>query len=448
MSSSSNPSKRSKHSKRGKGDEKLCDPGNPRKGTGLKVTTPDKVAHHIRQFSGVVSFYLMRNLQPSLPVLMLFGDRHMHTEQKDFGLCNCGKSGDCTTQKNRECCCFEMSNPNLYTLLMNVYGTPEHPVDVYTEAWGHESPPRTSSNFGGSMLDPTMNAVRALSNRNPSIRTQSADVRKAAGTSNSVESYIRRVLISPFAAPPSESPFANELVEVLLTQRDGAWMINVDGIVELVMRMVLHGSLKRLIRKEISKQRLMSTEDPQRPLTDPEVWIDVYRLCIHNTFEILEIEGIQIDPEAVEADRVEYRKNPTAHRQEGLKSLPDLRLMIFLLITTPLLDMYFVTRLLKQPCLSSADLSQRANCVPVWPKLALLFAGAVHTRNISWLLTRDNSPIHFYTNRVSIDYTDSMKVDDQGMNDFGDPFRCINLQEYDFSVNLDEMMRVWDQTFQ
>lgn len=350
-----------------------------------------------------------------------------------MGLCDltdCDPGEDCLGKHgNTDCCCFSLSNPHLYELLINAYGTFEHPVDVYTEDWSHQQP-IVRTIFGGSMIGPARHEATRMSQTDRRIRKQSADVR----VSKSVE-WMLQAILSGTRQLPNPSGFVNGLMEALLQQRDdGTWHLDIDEMTRFVMYPVFDDTRKpSFLRKEVQKQRLFSTEEPQRPLTDPQVWKDMYRLSLVNYFA-----HNSVDTSAVEQERVRYREAPEVHRKEGFAELPHLYDLL-VLVFAPLVDLYFVARLLKEPCLASDTLQRRPECVPVWPKLTTVFLGVNHIRNLHALLTDEQSPVRFYRNET--------RLDNLAMNEPIESFRCVNLQEYDISVNMDSIMRRWDTQF-
>lgn len=452
MSSSASAAyKRSKYTRKPRIPKTLCDAANPNKGTGLKVTTPDGVVHRIRQFSGAVSFYLLRNLDRSLPMLMLFGDRHMTEEQRPLGLCDpeyCDRKNDCIANDTPECCCFSLSNENLYTLLMNAYGTEDHPVDIYTETWRHTDLQDLPSQsiYKGSMIFPAMELSRSMSRKDRRIRRQSADTRGSGIWT--AEGFLGSRIHTQYTHVPKPSEYMNQLVDVLLRQDDDEkWTFNTKGIASFVMASLFQDrkELPSILRKEIQKQRLQTREKKPRSLTDPEVWKDLYEMSMTTYF--YHIESFKLLPEAVQADREKYSEHPEEHRQVAFGRLPFLKEMLRAVFAV-LVDLYFIARLLKRPCLATSR-EVRANCKTVWPKLVTLFLGKNHIRNIYTLLTDDSSPVSFYDRLIDVDLTNGVEIDmTTGQTSGGDLFRCVNLQEYDLSQNLDHLMKHWSDTFQ
>jgi hypothetical protein len=177
-----------------------------------------------------------------------------------------------------------------------------------------------------------------------------------------------------------------------------------------------------LLMKQIRKQRLYSSEDDSRSLTDVGVWTKLFGMSLQNYMVMHDFES-----------KVENRHN------YGL---------VLFIINCVMVDLYFLARLFKQPCLDSAGQAV-AGCQTVWPSLCLLYLGDNHIRNIRLLLTDDDSPILFYhtKNRIDnfrgVEYLNQKGVDPQ----VGDPFRCLNFQSLQLSIDLDRVMRDWRTNF-
>jgi hypothetical protein len=79
----------------------------------------------ISSISGPVSFYYLRPTfeLSKLPLIILFGDYHRSRDQ----MCV-----DCTCSKGKKSCCYKISDPALLQLF-DTLGSSEYPVDFYTE---------------------------------------------------------------------------------------------------------------------------------------------------------------------------------------------------------------------------------------------------------------------------------------------------------------------------
>ena len=97
----------------------------------------------INYLSGPISLYYItpKNKQSSLPLLILMGDRH-GTEDESGQTYTCDRSFLCREEddcvkKNRQDCCFSLSNPNFLNVLSEQTDL-SYPIDIYTEHWSHE----------------------------------------------------------------------------------------------------------------------------------------------------------------------------------------------------------------------------------------------------------------------------------------------------------------------
>lgn len=341
----------------------------------------------ITSISGPISFHYLRpkNNAAFFPLTILFGDAHQSNEN----ICM-----DCTCSKDKKSCCYKLSDYELLDLF-DTLPTEDFPVDFYTET------SFAGMNFGQTdlgQLTRTMmvncynkNIRGKDSNRCPTnnIRWQAGDIRMASDMVGRfkhlmtkkyeiardisikykenayIESHLLYIFFKNMSKTITEDDFKRTYFKsfenykaFLLTLFD----TDSTGVILNRERFAtkLFGMMDRNnsgVIKQIEKQSI-------KELKNKDFWLQVYIDSLYN------IENAYL----INEFRSELFTNISSMTIESMQQLNFLDVIVF--IASPLVDIYVLSRMLKQPVGGLRS------------SLSFCYFGDAHINNISRILVK------------------------------------------------------------
>ena len=329
----------------------------------LSFTYMNINGNNIKSISGAISFYYFRptNRLSNLPLIVLFGDSH----RDSTAMCP-----NCSCSRSKKYCCYKLSDRPLLQLI-DTLGSVDYPVDFYTET----SFSGTGTGFANGEMEifTTGDMTSCYHHRlrgtkydkcpTKNIRWQAGDIRLASAqffnshiselnsfntretykqtskyynTNMYVESqlmYIFSNIHSGYKIYFSNTQFGSfenfkKLIMLLFEQNDTVYSIS--SLRKFASALF---SMKNCaINKQIQKQSLDE-------LKNKEIWIDLYAASLKDRFDKMSKYRIMNIKEQIESTTLENID------EESKQTLWYFGVDI----TAPLLDLYVLARMFKQP---------------------------------------------------------------------------------------------------
>jgi hypothetical protein len=413
----------------------------------------------IVSLSGPISFYYFRptrqayenNMGKYLPLLVLFGDAHRSMENV-CQRCTCA---------NKNSCCYSLSNPEFLASLDSL-SDPRHPVDFYTETFLIG----TKAGFKGGVMEQmttgnmipcyhrTLRGNKKNTCPTKQIRWHAGDPRQAGfrldnagqrgndtivrnlrkiGTINIGKKYIRNAYIEfqlsmifklfEFLFEASNERLYNQIRRDIYLLLENSVFQTIGNLQHFLKTLCGEGEQfnyeqfaiaffrfctpqNSLIYKQLIKQ--------DGPFRDIPSWIDFYAHSINR--EIIYLSTLGIDINYNYERTVDMLSDLLASSFSGKPSSSYMLPFLSSVVTVPLLDLYTLARIWKQPTNG------------IRSSLSFCYFGNDHITNIASILERTNLYERVHSNEFN--------------NDLYNPNRC---QTFAFTLNLSEEVRRHNQ---